>query len=157
MRLAEVGICQAGLYSLLELFDWCDRDDYGGEPVGETVVQQLLQLFFCPGGAGLDTEIIQYQQRCITYLLEEFIVGQFATGVEAGAEVVEEVGSGDVESGAVVGDAMIDNRGRQVGLTTTTGAGQNKPPVRINRKIAGCLKSTGKPLPVDRVVTSPLG
>jgi hypothetical protein len=68
--------------------------------------------------------------------------------------MVEEVGGGDVEDGAIVGNALVGDSSGQVGLAAAAGTGQYQPSGWLVGELAGGLVSTAEPFTVDRVVTA---
>jgi len=117
------------------------------------MIQQLVQLLLSPWRAGLSAHIVQDEHRGIAYKFKELIIGHFTARAEGRAQVVKEVGSGDIESGAVVLDAVIGNGGGKVGLAGAGGTSQDQPTSGLVSKCSGGFISAVELLLFNRAVT----
>ena len=99
----------------------------------------------------MSPEVVQNQQRCITYLVEELVIGHFTIGIKRCPQVVEKVRGSDIESRKAVIDALIDDSRRQMGLTAAAGTAQNQPTLRLGGECFSCLVSTTELLLAPRI------
>ncbi len=131
---AHFRVGQAGLPPFLYLLQRDDGHYYHRQLAVEAICQQLVKLFPGPRRAGLNAEIVQNQQRRISHLVEEFIVGNLTVGAEGRAQMVEKVGGGDIESGETMINALVGDGCRQVRFATAAGASKDEPPFRVSSK-----------------------
>src|SRR5581483_11687039 len=117
-----------------EILDLQVRRDDRWQTRVVSVIEELVDLLVCPGGGALGPQIVEDEELGGPDLLEELIVADRAARTIGGAEMVQEVRNGDEGGGAVVGDARVGDRGRQVRLPAAISALEHEPPVRIPRE-----------------------
>src|SRR5215212_122727 len=135
-----MGIEQAGENSLGEpnvaLVGGNDRQ----QPLDVAVVDDLIELFTCPGCGVLGPQVVEYEQGSTPNLVEAVVVGNSLSWVKGCAQVVEEIGyDGEVDAAIAVADLQC-RCDRQMSFSHADAAPQIKPAVlriRVTSKRTG--------------------
>ena len=118
---------QAGADAGFELVE----TDVGGEDGGEfgvvAVVDELVEFFLGPGGGALRAQVVQDEEGSFADLLESFVIGGVALGVEGGPQVVQQVGDDDEEGGFPPGHALVGDGRGQVGFPRPQSTDEEEP------------------------------
>ena len=91
----------------------------------------LVELLLGPDGTALSAEVVQHQKRHRIYLLEQFVVANWAVRAERGPEVVQQCRDEGEEHLAAFVEPPSGDGHRQMGLAAAPGPAQEQPALRL--------------------------
>ncbi len=123
----QVRICQPRTDTDVYCFQFEIRGDHGRQAGVVSIVKYLEEFFLRPLGAALRAQVIQDEQRCVTYLVEALVVGGGAVRAIRRAQVVQQVRYDDEQRWPSACYLLVGDGRRQVGLATAVTTQEHQP------------------------------
>src|SRR5690606_37687867 len=91
LNAAQPAVRHAAVKALVQFIGHDGRSDHGGKLGVITIIEELVELFPCPGGRRLCSKVIEDQELGGAHLVEAFIQTDAAVGREGSPQVVQKV------------------------------------------------------------------